>query len=86
MFNNFPIAPNALLLLSNPAAPVVASGAMAKRGLPPEVREIFVKFGRKGGRPRHRTEIPAEKRKAIAKKAAQARWAEARKRESSKRR
>jgi uncharacterized protein YdaU (DUF1376 family) len=54
---------------------VIASDAMAKRKVPPAVREFFKKLGKEGGRPRHRTEIPPEKRKAIAQKAAKARWA-----------
>jgi len=39
-----------------------------------EIREYFAKFGRKGGQATARNLTP-EQRKAIARKAAQARWA-----------
>ena len=42
--------------------------------LPDDVLEKFRAWGRKGGKPSHKREIPAAKRKAIAKKAAAARW------------
>ncbi len=43
-----------------------------------EIREYFAKFGRKGGQATARKLTP-EQRKAIALKAAQARWAKVRK-------
>jgi hypothetical protein len=43
-----------------------------------EIREYFAKFGRKGGLATARNLTP-EQRKAIARKAAQARWAKQRK-------
>ena len=43
--------------------------------LPDDVRAMFKAWGAKGGKPSHKREIPAAKRKAIAKKAARARWA-----------
>ena len=61
--------------LENSLGPVVGSDAMAKRKVPRDVRAFFQKIGKEGGRPKHRAEIPPEQRKAIAQKAARARWA-----------
>ena len=45
--------------------------------LPEDVLKKFREWGAKGGKPSHKREIPAAKRKAIARKAAKARWAKA---------
>ena len=47
---------------------------MSADKLPEDVRAMFKAWGAKGGKPSHKREIPAAKRKAIAKKAAAARW------------
>ena len=51
---------------------------MAKKKLPPEVQEFFVKMGRKGGKiggTARAAKMTKEERSASARKAVQARWA-----------
>ena len=53
---------------------------MAKKKLPPDIREYFVKMGRKGGKlggPIRASKMTAEQRSESARKAIQARWAKA---------
>jgi len=52
--------------------------AMAKKKLPPEIRDYFVRMGKKGGALGGHTRaarMSAEERSESAKKAVQARWA-----------
>ncbi len=67
-------------MLRIPPSLVLVSAGMAKRKVPARVHYFFKKLGQEGGRPRHKTEIPPEKRKAIAQKAARARWSKRKKR------
>jgi len=51
---------------------------VAKKKLPPEVQEFFVKMGRKGGKiggTARAAKMTKEERSASARKAVQARWA-----------
>jgi hypothetical protein len=61
---------------------VTYNAVMGKRKLPPEVRDFFVKMGRRGGKLggaiRASTMTP-EERSESARRAVQARWAKARK-------
>src|SRR5262249_47905266 len=59
-------------------AGVTYNGAMPKKKLPPEIRDYFVRMGRKGGALGGRiraTKLTAEERSESARKAVQARWA-----------
>jgi hypothetical protein len=54
---------------------------MAKKTLPPDVREFFVKMGRKGGKiggAARAENMTAKERSESARRAVEARWAKAR--------
>ena len=57
---------------------VTYNAGMAKKTLPPDVRDFFVKMGRKGGKIGGSTRaanMTAKQRSESARKAVQARWA-----------
>jgi hypothetical protein len=50
---------------------------MTKKRVPPEISEYFVKFGKQGGKkkvPKGLAKLSTARKKAIAKKGAEARW------------
>ena len=60
---------------------VTYNAGMAKKKLPPDVRDFFVKMGRKGGKiggTARAENMTATERSESARRAVQARWAKAR--------